>query len=252
MSGGASNFASNSYATVGGGVSNLANGSRATVAGGENNLASGAYGTVPGGASNAAVGDYSFAAGRGAKADHDGAFVWADDTNANFASTGADQFRARASGGVFFYSNSAATVGVRLLPGGNSWSAISDSTQKEHFLPADGERFLGAIAGMRLGSWNYKDQPDAVRHYGPMAQEFFAAFGRDGRGVIGTDTTLASADVDGVLFILVQALERRTAELQAALAEVEALRAAAAATEGRLARLEAALTPAPAAARADR
>jgi uncharacterized coiled-coil protein SlyX len=44
-----------------------------------------------------------------------------------------------------------------------------------------------------------------------MAQEWFAAFGHDGIGTIGNDTTLSSADVDGVLCIAVKALEKRTA-----------------------------------------
>jgi hypothetical protein len=43
---------------------------------------------------------YAFAAGRRAKANHTGAFVWADSTDADFASTGTNQFLIRASGGV--------------------------------------------------------------------------------------------------------------------------------------------------------
>jgi hypothetical protein len=44
-----------------------------------------------------------------------------------------------------------------------------------------------------------------------VAQEFFAAFGHDGVGTIGTDTTINSGDMEGIL-IAVQALEKRTAE----------------------------------------
>jgi TolA-binding protein len=47
-----------------------------------------------------------------------------------------------------------------------------------------------------------------------MAQEFFNAFGKDGIGVCGNDTTLASADVDGINMIAIQALEKRTSQLQ--------------------------------------
>jgi hypothetical protein len=88
------------YATVSGGYGNMALGSHATIAGGRNNAASGYAAAVPGGWSNAAQGQYSLAAGRRAKANHDGAFVWADATNADFASTGANQFLVRASGGM--------------------------------------------------------------------------------------------------------------------------------------------------------
>jgi hypothetical protein len=55
---------------------------------------------VPGGRSNTAQGEYSFSAGRRAKANHDGSFVWADSTNADFASTEPNQFLIRASGGA--------------------------------------------------------------------------------------------------------------------------------------------------------
>ncbi len=47
-----------------------------------------------------------------------------------------------------------------------------------------------------------------------MAQDFYAAFGNDGIGTIGNDTTLASADFDGVNLIAIQALEKRTSDLQ--------------------------------------
>jgi uncharacterized protein YhaN len=47
-----------------------------------------------------------------------------------------------------------------------------------------------------------------------MAQDFFAAFGQDGVGQIGTETTINSGDMAGILMIAVQALEKRTAELK--------------------------------------
>ncbi|HEY6367484.1 MAG TPA: hypothetical protein VI585_22105 [Candidatus Binatia bacterium] len=47
-----------------------------------------------------------------------------------------------------------------------------------------------------------------------MAQDFFAAFGHDGLGQIGSETTINSGDLAGILMIAVQALEKRTAELK--------------------------------------
>ena len=67
--------------------------------GGFNNIISGMLGAIPGGDNNVA-GEKSFAAGHGAKANHQGTFVWADSTDAAFASTQANQFAIRASGGV--------------------------------------------------------------------------------------------------------------------------------------------------------
>jgi hypothetical protein len=100
VGGGYSNDASGYSATVGGGLGNTASGYYAAVGGGYHNTASGPAATVGGGFYNTASGSYSFAAGRKAKADHTGAFVWADGADAYFASTGNNQFLIRASGGV--------------------------------------------------------------------------------------------------------------------------------------------------------
>jgi hypothetical protein len=47
-----------------------------------------------------------------------------------------------------------------------------------------------------------------------MAQDFYAAFGHDGLGQIGSETTINSGDLAGILMIAVQALEKRTGELK--------------------------------------
>ena len=127
----------------------------------------------------------------------------------------ANEFRARFDGGYAFYSNAAGSAGVFMVNGSNAWSSISDSTKKEKFIKTDGEYVLGSISKMKLGSWNYKSQ-DAkeFRHYGPMAQEFFNAFGHDAVGKIGSDTLINSADMAGVMMISIQALEKRTAEIK--------------------------------------
>ena len=94
------------------------------------------------------------------------------------------------------------------------FSAPSDKTKKESFQPVDGEEVLGKIRGLELSSWNFIDHdPKKFRHYAPMAQDFYAAFGNDGIGQIGSETTINSGDMAGILMIAVQALEKRTAEL---------------------------------------
>jgi hypothetical protein len=103
------------YGTVGGGQSNTAGASLATVGGGEGNTASGAFATVPGGQSNSAGGAYSFAAGLRAKANVEGAFVWADSIDQEFYATAPNQFAARATGGFKLWVDPAAT-GLRLFP----------------------------------------------------------------------------------------------------------------------------------------
>jgi uncharacterized protein involved in type VI secretion and phage assembly len=76
---------------------------------------------------------------------------------------------------------------------------------------------------MPLQSWNYKTQAPAIRHLGPTAQDFYAAF-----HLGESDTTINTVDADGVNLLAVQALERRTAELRR---ENEELRAAVARLE---------------------
>ncbi len=125
IGGGYNNTASGNYAMVSGGFSNTAGGGAAAIGGGHNNIASGiyamvgggyvnyatnAYSMVPGGCENLAGGRYSFAVGRRAKANHDGTFVWADTTDADFASNGVNQFLIRAKGGVGIGTNTPSSM----------------------------------------------------------------------------------------------------------------------------------------------
>ncbi len=110
IGGGYVNTSSGNSATIGGGYLNTSSSSYATVGGGSSNVATSAYATVPGGAYNAAGGQFSFAAGFRAKALHNGAFVWADSTGPDFASTGNDQFLIRAAGGVGINKTNPATA----------------------------------------------------------------------------------------------------------------------------------------------
>lgn len=105
IAGGHQNVANGEGSVIGGGAFNTTDGQYAVVAGGRNNRAAGDFSIVAGGADDTATGQYAYAAGRRAKAQHDGAFVWADDTDAEFASTGDDQFIVRASGGVGIGTN---------------------------------------------------------------------------------------------------------------------------------------------------
>lgn len=110
VGGGRDNFASGIGSTVGGGSNNIANGLVSTVGGGQSNIASGSVSMVPGGWDCQAGGESSLAAGRraivrdpatsGDTNGDEGTFVWADSTNADFTSTGANQFLIRAIGGV--------------------------------------------------------------------------------------------------------------------------------------------------------
>jgi hypothetical protein len=176
-----------------------------SIGGGSNNVVSGIRGTVPGGEQNTAAGARSFAAGLRAKANHDGAFVWGDGSAFDFASTVADEFSARAVGGVRFVSaidgSGNATAGVTLAAGGGSWSSISDRNMKANFTHVNGRDVLEALSDIPVQTWNYKSQAVDIRHIGPMAQDFHAAFG------VGEDNTrITTIDADGVALAAIQGL----------------------------------------------
>lgn len=72
------------------------------------------FATIVGGSGNRAA-SYAFAAGRQAKANHQGTFVWGDSTDAEFASTRTNQFLIRAGGGVGINTNNPAWEGGAVL-----------------------------------------------------------------------------------------------------------------------------------------
>ena len=201
---------------------------------GNNTTASGAYSTAMGlnttasGGASVAMGQNTTASGTVSTAmgyrvstnNQTGSFYFGDSDPNNAGilnSTAADQFSARFNGGYYFISEktSSTTVGARLLPSQSSWSAISDVRRKEKFLPVNAEEVLKKIGGFQLTTWNYKGQSaKTFRHYGPMAQDFYAAFGKDALGTIGCDTLINQQDFLGVSFIAIQALEKRTAGLK--------------------------------------
>jgi hypothetical protein len=113
---------------------------------------------------------------------------------------------------------------VTVIEGAVPYTFTSDKNRKENFHAVDGEAVLRKLGDVNITSWNYiGHNPQQFRHYGPVAQEFFAAFGQDAVGTIGTPTTINSGDLDGILMVAVQALEKRTAENADLRARIEAL-----------------------------
>ncbi len=226
VAGGSGNTADNLVlggATVGGGINNNALGGGSTVAGGETNAASDHYSMVPGGLSNAAGGQFSFAAGRRAKVrtaaqvgggdlDGDqGTFVWADSTNADFTSTGPNQFLVRATGGMGLNLNSPAHplhVGTNAGNGngahvtaGGTWTNGSSRQFKRDFREIDRQEVLSKLAELPVMQWQYHGEDENVRHVGPTAEDFAAAFG------LGHDERyITTIDADGVALAAIQGL----------------------------------------------
>ena len=164
--------------------------------------------------------DYAVALGQRASANgHDGAFVAGDQsTTDSVQATANNQFMTRYAGGYRLYTNATTTTGVSLNAGGSSWNVISDRNRKENFLGVDGEDLLMRLRGVPVTTWQYRDEADrTVRHMGPMAQDWQAAF-----GFSSDATTINMSDLDGVNLAGVKALEQRTASQAARIQTLEA------------------------------
>lgn len=207
--------------TIAGGLDNniWTNSSYSTIGGGWGNniLNDSIYSTIPGGAANVVEGDYAFAAGRYADASHDGAFVWSDSTGTTFASTNNNEFAVRSHGGVRFQTGATPT-GVKLSPGSGTWASLCDRNTKANFVPVNTRTVLEKVAVLPLNTWSYKDQGEGVRHIGPVAQDFHAAF-----GVGEDDRTITTVDADGVALAAIQGLHGLLKEKDAALKEQESM-----------------------------
>jgi hypothetical protein len=198
---------------AGGGNQALAN--DAFVGGGVGNVAGATLSVVPGGYQNQANGLFSFAAGKRARANHEGAFVWASSSEEVFASQAMNEFAVRAHGGARFQTSSEGT-GAVLPAGSGSWASLSDRASKFALEPVDGPAVLRGVLALPLHEWSYLGQGEGVRHLGPMAQDFHAAFGL-GEG----PTTISAVDADGIALAAVQGLWKELLERDARIALLE-------------------------------
>ncbi len=94
---------------------------------------------------------------------------------------------------------------------------LSDRGAKERFAPVDPDAILARVARLPIETWNYRGQDPPIRHIGPMAQDFAAAF-----GVGPDDRHIDLLDASGVALAAIQALAGR---IQAQEVELRALRA---------------------------
>lgn len=98
-----------------------------------------------------------------------------------------------------------------------SLSQTSDRNAKENFGVIDPVDVLEKVAGLDIKRWNFKGDTN-TEHIGPMAQDFYAAFGT------GTDERhIATVDADGVALAAIQGLNKKLSDKEA---EIETLRRA--------------------------
>jgi hypothetical protein len=92
----------------------------------------------------------------------------------------------------------------------------SDVNAKTDFAPVNVAEILERVATLSLHQWRFKDEPDGVKHIGPMAQDFRAAFGL---GEI--PTAIATVDADGVALAAIQGLNQKLDQKSAEITELK-------------------------------
>ena len=115
---------------------------------------------------------------------------------------------------------------VTVIEGQVAYTFSSDRNKKEYFQRVDGEEVLRKIRQFNLTSWNYIGQDaKTLRHYGPMAQDFYEAFGHDAIGTVGTPTAINSGDMAGIMMMAIKELATENLQLKSAVANQEAVNA---------------------------
>ncbi len=114
----------------------------------------------------------------------------------------------------------------------------SDRNVKENFKPVDTRAVLDKVAALPVSEWNYKADT-ASRHIGPMAQDFYAAF-----GVGPDDKHITTVDEGGVALAAIKGLnEKVESGTQRSETRMERLETENAELKARLEKLERMLQP---------
>lgn len=276
IGGGFRNLASADDSTVGGGARNTASGRYSVVSGGSDNIASGVDSMVSGGFENCAGGNGSWAAGFRAKVrpatnpgsaggacsgltypgggGDAGTFVWADSQNAEFVSTGSNQFLVRAAGGMAINSN--APGGNALRVGGtlrldllgtagvttlcrNANLQIGSCSSSARYKEDIDDLALGLDAALRLRAVDYRWKETGEADVGFVAEEIAAI---DERLV----TRNAEGEIEGVKYdrltaVLANAVQELAARESLSRERLQASHNEIAALQDRLSRIEAKL-----------
>ncbi|MBI2398891.1 MAG: tail fiber domain-containing protein [Xanthomonadales bacterium] len=189
--GGDRNSAGGLASTVSGGGQNVANGNYGSVSGGRYNAASAGASTVPGGSRNCAGAELSLAAGHRAKArpatdpndggpcdgltsypsgyGDRGSFIWADFQDADFETSGPNQFLVRAGGGVGINTNN--------LPVAVDLALTSRSGNADLWMRPDGQ-----ANGINFAAWGDATQAALyIARFDGISYTDYALWQSDGR-----------------------------------------------------------------------
>jgi hypothetical protein len=106
------------------------------------------------------------------------------------------------------------------------WNFVNSSSRelKTDFSLLDGKEVLNRLSEIPVMSWRYKAEAETALHFGPVAEDFQAAF------QLGDGRTITTIDADGVAFAAIQGLyttvqekDARIEQLEERIAKLEAL-----------------------------
>ena len=132
-------------------------------------------------------------------------------------------FTASGTGDIIrgFSGSSGGTLAFEVVNNGtvyvNGVALSSDRNAKENFKPVDKEEALAKVVALPVTEWNYKSEGQGVQHIGPMAQDFQAAFGLDGKD----EKHISVVDEGGVALAAIQGLNQRLEEKDAKIGALE-------------------------------
>ena len=94
-----------------------------------------------------------------------------------------------------------------------TWASASDRALKTEVASISDAAMLDKVAALPISTWSYLSER-GVRHVGPMAQDFYAAFG------VGEDNKhITSIGEDGVALAAIKALHAQLARTTARLTQ---------------------------------
>jgi hypothetical protein len=136
------------------------------------------------------------------------------------ASTAGGAVNVNASGVTNVYTNgpgSPIRSGATIAAGSGTWGSLSDRGSKENLQAIDGADILSKLVELPISTWNYKTQAESIRHIGPMAQDFYAAFN------VGEDNKhITTVDEGGVALAAIQGLYQKLQDSEAKLSQKDA------------------------------
>ena len=133
--------------------------------------------------------------------------------------TGTGKFRVRKNAGLQALNGSTTILDLDSL-GNLEVTTVTETSSREvkrGFEAVNGLSVLDKVAALPITEWSYKADNPAVRHLGPMAEDFHAAF-----GLGKTDKGLTSIDTSGVALAAIQGLHQKLVEKDLRIAELEA------------------------------